>query len=76
MGARENGALEGNTLPLTSRALFLLAPMLLTSVCYARLSLQPWVFRCARGTPHPNGDWGSYYARKLPEIDSLVHGTF
>ena len=44
MGERKNGSetglSEGNTLPLTSRAFFFLAPMLLTSVCYARLSLQ------------------------------------
>ena len=65
MGARENGALEGNMFPLTSCALFLLAPMLLTSVCYARLSLQPWVFRCARGTPHQAGDWDSCYVAYL-----------
>ena len=69
MGERKNGSetglSEGNTLPLTSRAFFFLAPMLLTSVCYARLSLQPWVFRCARGTPHPAGDWGSCYASYL-----------
>ena len=72
-------ALERTGLSRGTRPLLLRAPfsfLLLTSVCYARLSLQPWVFRCARGTPHPNGDWGSYYARKLPEIESLVHGTF